>query len=699
MNGRERLPTGAARFVGRVGALAVALGLGVAVASSPGVAVAAPSDAGGSSSDSHAKGDGNAKGGEEKSDANSPKTDKGNKGSDVVNSGKKSSKRPSGKMDVAKPSPAKDSADIDKASDSGAKSSTKKVSTTPRVTAAQQPSKDQVAAVANADVPVSTVPRVHVAVPVASIGAPIAATTSVVSHALAAVGWTGTANASGNPVAPLQNAALSALLGVTRRENASSSATTTLAAAPTTLPSTATVLGTSQQLAAEKQANAIVNTLPMQLMKAILAFGFQINAKQQYSQVGGPDQANLSQLGQAVNEYAQQAAMEYQLLDSMNPTVLEMVMPPHDWFGQSVTGTRILYDNPDTIYRMMGVNSTSTYVITGKFASGQMPAETTFSVLTGLGGTTAAVLNAKDMQINPDGTFAVTVSSRPAAQGETNHLQIPTNTTLIVARNTLSDWNAQSPMSLSIQRVGGPPDSLFAQIGGFAIPGLGSFVAGNSLLTNLVSLVPPLPVMPTFLKGLEASVVLALGLQMEPQYMSVATHDSSGKQKAPNVFTDPASNATFLSTQVQSPGYFQLANDQALVLTIKPGDAGYFVVPVTNDWTITKNYWDQQTSLNIDQSAANPDGSYTIVVSPTDPGVANWVSTGGLNQGTISIRFQDIDTTGTELPKVSSQVVALSDLSTVLPPGTVYVTAAQRQAALDQRKAGFDSRFAPYPQV
>lgn len=47
MHSRQQLPTGAARFVGRVGALAVALGIGVAVASSPGIAFAAPSDAAG----------------------------------------------------------------------------------------------------------------------------------------------------------------------------------------------------------------------------------------------------------------------------------------------------------------------------------------------------------------------------------------------------------------------------------------------------------------------------------------------------------------------------------------------------------------------------------------------------------------------------------------------------------------------------
>ena len=43
------------------------------------------------------------------------------------------------------------------------------------------------------------------------------------------------------------------------------------------------------------------------------------------------------------------------------------VAPPHTWYGQTVGGSRILYDNPDTIYRFMGVNKTSRYVITGKF--------------------------------------------------------------------------------------------------------------------------------------------------------------------------------------------------------------------------------------------------------------------------------------------------------------------------------------------
>ena len=155
---------------------------------------------------------------------------------------------------------------------------------------------------------------------------------------------------------------------------------------------------------------------------------------------------------------------------------------------------------------------------------------------------------------------------------------------------------------------------------------------------------------------------------------------------------------------MQSAGYFDLADDEALVVTIKPGSAGYFVVPVTNDWTITDNYWDQQTSLNKEQAHENvvnehPDGTYTIVISKDDPKVYNWVSTGGLNQGTFSIRFQDLGETAPTI--VESKVVKVSELQNpgVLPPNTEYVTPAQRQTQIETRQAGFNNRFAPFQQT
>ena len=87
----------------------------------------------------------------------------------------------------------------------------------------------------------------------------------------------------------------------------------------------------------------------------------------EYSQVGGPDAANLAQLSRSVDEYAMGAAFQQQILNPMTPRAVMQVAPPHTWYGQTVPGSRILYDNPDTIYRFMAVNKTSTYVIKGRF--------------------------------------------------------------------------------------------------------------------------------------------------------------------------------------------------------------------------------------------------------------------------------------------------------------------------------------------
>lgn len=508
------------------------------------------------------------------------------------------------------------------------------------------------------------------------------------------------------PDEPAEHPAALAVLAAARREVGHDVQTALTSVADSQTTSAAAVapvspLGTPDQLRAEKLAKRIANSLPVKLVKLVLRSGFTWAAERQFDRVNGPDQENIDRLNAAVDAYAMASAFQQQLLNSNKPTVVMQVAPPHTWYGQNVGASRILYDNPDTIYRFMGVNGASSYVITGKFADlANLPADTTFSVLTGLTGTTAAVLTKDQLVIGDDGTFTITLD-KTAANGRPNHLQLTADTTIVATRNTLSDWANQQPMSLEITRVGGPPNSLFSQLGGFAIPGIGPAVVRSKLLTALVSLVPPLPFVPPVLRGAVTAIIMALGVQREAQYMAVATTDpATGDLIEPNVLKNPTRNAEFLATQLQSAGYFQLADDEALVITIDRAGAGYFIVPVTDDWTVTKDYWNEQTSLNNVQSIADDadDTTYTIVVSPSDPGVANWVSTGGLNQGTISIRFQDIDPAVTQLPTVSARVVPLSELASALPSTTQYVTAAQRAAQIATRKAGFDNRFAPYPQ-
>ena len=488
---------------------------------------------------------------------------------------------------------------------------------------------------------------------------------------------------------PTRPAATRAAAASTRRQSAVASVALTNQVSP---------LGTPVQISRERTAMNTAATLPVTVMKFVLRQGFLAAANKQFALVGGPDAANLAALDNAVNEYALASAFSEQILNPMDPAVVTQVAAPHSWYGLDVGGSRLLYDNPDTIYRFIPVNKTSEYVLTGRIFDG-IPADTTFSVLEGPSGKTSSILTLKDLDVSADGSFVITVSGEAATPGQTNHLQLTSSSTLIAARNTLGDWAAEEPMELDVHRVSGPPNSLFAQLGGFVL--LGSLVNDNPLLASLASLIPPLGIAeaPLVRGTLTALLMIARGANQEAKYMALATTDpNTGALRPPNVMTQPASNAEFLANQLQSNGYFQLAANEALVLTIDPASAGFFNVPIYNDWTITDDYWNQQTSLNNDQAVVNPDGTYTLVVSPTDPGVANWVSTGGLNQGTISMRFQNVSAPEQDPPTVRSEVVSIDQLGTVLPGTTVYFTPDERAAQLAARQFGYNKRYAPYPQ-
>ena len=105
---------------------------------------------------------------------------------------------------------------------------------------------------------------------------------------------------------------------------------------------------------------------------------------------------------------------------------------------------------------------------------------------------------------------------------------------------------------------------------------------------------------------------------------------------------------------------------------------------------------EQQTSLNDTQAVPNDDGTYTIVVSPTDPGVANWVSTGGLHQGTLSIRFQDLDLASTVTPAVDARVVRLTALTDEYPE-LASQQDYDRAAQIAARQTGYGRRYGPVP--
>lgn len=86
-------------------------------------------------------------------------------------------------------------------------------------------------------------------------------------------------------------------------------------------------------------------------------------------------------------------------------------------------------------------------------------------------------------------------------------------------------------------------------------------------------------------------------------------------------------------------GTFELADDEALVITGRSPECAFWNMCLWNQFLHTYNYDHERVSINGAQVAYEPDGSWTIVVAGRDPGRPNWVSTAGHPRGRIWFRW------------------------------------------------------------
>ena len=96
-----------------------------------------------------------------------------------------------------------------------------------------------------------------------------------------------------------------------------------------------------------------------------------------------------------------------------------------------------------------------------------------------------------------------------------------------------------------------------------------------------------------------------------------------------------------MRNQVYVMGRFDLTPGETFVVDVGDGGAEYFTVPLSNIWGTTLDIVDRTGSLNKAQSRPNDDGTYTYVISPTDPGVANWIDSDGLREGILTLRMAE----------------------------------------------------------
>jgi hypothetical protein len=131
----------------------------------------------------------------------------------------------------------------------------------------------------------------------------------------------------------------------------------------------------------------------------------------------------------------------------------------------------------------------------------------------------------------------------------------------------------------------------------------------------------------------------------------------------PNVFTDEAElpeTDKFKDPQIKwHQGYFDLAEDEALIVEVTPPDCEYWMIALHNHWMETLDYVNHQTTLNCHSAQLEADGSVRFVIAHRDAGVPNWLDTAGHQRGTVGVRWVGRDVIDV-LP--TTRLVKLADL-------------------------------------
>ena len=328
--------------------------------------------------------------------------------------------------------------------------------------------------------------------------------------------------------------------------------------------------------------------------------------------------------------------------------------------------TKLGLDNPDTLYFHAYLRDDAEYVVTGRRGS---TADLSFQVL---GGDYSPVqvpdslsaFDDRELDIGTDGAFELRFGpAKPDAPG--NYFTLGPGSAMLIVREVYSDWTSEERGTIAIRR---------ADTAGSAPPAADTSalakrygVAGKILISRLK----------TFLAF--------------PEWFYL---------KLPvNTLTEPRSTPGGLTTQFSSVGHFDLADDQAMIVTVPAagrGVAPYQGIQLGSMWYISLDYINHQTSLTADQARADPDGMLRFVISERDPGVANWLECTGHRRGYIQLRWQRLtrDLHAADGPR--AEVVKVAELSERLPfydharvtPQEYAERIAARQAAVARRMLG-----------
>jgi hypothetical protein len=405
---------------------------------------------------------------------------------------------------------------------------------------------------------------------------------------------------------------------------------------------------TSEQLALEETAKRLMKRPELQRARSIVSILWRNAA-------AWPARDQMDLFEAAVDEFVFYCVMRAANSDANYPKILRFMEPPSRWFGYDLPGSRWGGSSPNFAYRCIPLAHGARYEIQGRATCEKPPSVTYALTTTSATPSTPETLDSSQMEFDADGGFEITVDDQPA-NGRKNHIQTRALECFLQIRDALGDWLTQTPNALRVTRLDPPTRA-------------------------------PL--------GDDEMAAHAARLAQEGFYYAYYC-TQSGSGQAPNVFRAPVSSGAFggMATQWGTKGNLELEEADALIITANTAGAGFRDVTLCSVFFTSLDFWTRTSSFSMAQMEADVDGRVTYVIAHTDPGINNWLDTGGRKRLIFGQRWQAFGPGGpTEIPAFSSRIVKFAELERELPPGVARIGSAGRAAQLASRAAGFRRRF------
>jgi hypothetical protein len=314
--------------------------------------------------------------------------------------------------------------------------------------------------------------------------------------------------------------------------------------------------------------------------------------------------------------------------------------------------------NPDFIYGTASIDGGGSYVITGERGDGLFLLLDIVAGGLGVMETLGASLGTLDLgalALDGDGCFSLLLSADKPADWAGDWHQLDPSACSLTLRQASYQWGVGREARIAIERIdkAHSPRHWSAE--------------------DVAERLSALAAYPKRLSGMALGFIKA---QRDKGLWNALEHDDWAGRGG-------------VQGQHYYQGLFRLEPDKVLLVeTELPETVRYWNIQLSDMMWNSVDWMNRQSSLNGGQARIDADGKFRAVIALDDPGVPNWLDTGGNLEGAIMLRW----TEASSGPAPTLQLVDTASLRDQLPLDTSFVSTDERQQQLRARRRAVQLR-------